>query len=394
MFEQVATTVIAPPPGAAPLVDIVVPVYNEERDLEASVRLLRAFLDASFPWRAQITVVDNGSTDATAQIADRLSRQVPGVRSLTLETKGRGRALRTAWSSTQAPVVAYTDVDLSTSLDALLPLVAPLVSGHSDLAIGSRLAPGARVWRGPKRELISRGYNFLLRLCLHNRFSDAQCGFKAMRTEVAQRLLPDVEDDGWFFDTELLVAAEREGLRIHEVPVDWVDDPDSRVDIVATAKADLKGVWRLLRRRNTAAAVHTRQAELAAAAASFARVGVVSTAAYLLLFFAMRPVCGALIANAAALALCTVGNTTANRLLTFPGPVLTWRRLAAAGIAAFATSLAATTPVVAAVGPFADSSPWLVVVALVAANAAAALFRFAVLRAWLFRTRPFHHSEA
>src|SRR5438093_13495930 len=139
------------------------------------------------------------------------------------------------------------DVDLSTDLCALLPPVAPLLSGHRDVAIGTRLASGARVVRGPKRELISRSYNLILRTTLRANFSDAQCGFKAMRADVARALLPLVEDEGWFFDTEVLVLAERNGLRIHEVPVDWVDDPDSRVDVAATAKADLLGIWRLLR---------------------------------------------------------------------------------------------------------------------------------------------------
>ena len=140
------------------------------------------------------------------------------------------------------------DVDLSTDLDALLPLVAPLLSGHSDISIGSRLAPGARVVRGPRREVISRGYNLVLKAVLHNGFSDAQCGFKAARREVAQALLPLVEDNGWFFDTELLVLAEHNGLRIHEVPVDWVDDPDSRVSLATTAMGDLNGIWRMVRR--------------------------------------------------------------------------------------------------------------------------------------------------
>src|SRR5439155_19696948 len=164
------------------------------------------------------------------------------------DAKGRGRALRAAWSASRATVVAYMDVDLSTDLGALLPLVAPLLSGHSDVAIGTRLASGARVVRGPKRELISRSYNLILRTTLRANFSDAQCGFKAMRADVARALLPLVEDEGWFFDTELLVLTEHNGLRIHEVPVDWVDDPVSRVDIVSTAADDLRGVWRLLRR--------------------------------------------------------------------------------------------------------------------------------------------------
>jgi len=234
---------------ALPLVDVVVPVHNEERDLEPSVARLRTYLDERFPFRAVITIADNASTDATRVIGTRLAAVLPGVRYLRLDQKGRGRALAAAWSRSRAGVVAYMDVDLSTNLDALLPLVLPLIGGDCDLAIGSRLAPGSRVRRGIKRELISRSYNRLLRLALGARFSDAQCGFKALRAEVARRLLPSVEDRSWFFDTELLVLAERAGLRIHEVPVEWTDDPDSRVDIMATIVEDLRGVWRLRRAR-------------------------------------------------------------------------------------------------------------------------------------------------
>jgi glycosyltransferase involved in cell wall biosynthesis len=233
--------------AAPPVLDVVVPVHNEDVDLDWSVRRLHRYLSTSVPYGFRITIVDNASTDATPLIATALAEDLPHVRSLRLEEKGRGRALREAWSTSDADVLAYMDVDLSTDLAALLPLVAPLVSGHSDISIGSRLARGARVVRGPKRELISRLYNFLLRAVLRARFSDAQCGFKAIRRDVAIELLPDIEDTGWFFDTELLIAAQRRGLRIHEVPVDWVDDPDSRVDIVSTAIGDLKGVARLLR---------------------------------------------------------------------------------------------------------------------------------------------------
>ena len=231
---------------AAPIVDIVVPVYNEEADLESSVRRLRAYLDDRFPFASAITIADNASTDATWSIARLLADSMPGVRAVHLDEKGRGRALRQAWLASEAPIVAYTDVDLSTDLDALLPLVAPLLSGHSQVSIGSRLAVGARVTRGPKRELISRSYNLILRTVLRVGFRDAQCGFKAMRADVARLLLPEIRDQAWFFDTELLVLAERAGLRVHEEPVDWVDDPDSRVAIGSTALADLRGVWRLL----------------------------------------------------------------------------------------------------------------------------------------------------
>src|SRR3954471_13155500 len=207
--------------AAAPDVEIVVPVYNEAAGLEQSVRRLHRFLSDGFPFSWRIVIADNASVDATPDIARRLASTLPSVRHLRLERKGRGRALRTAWSASAARVVAYMDVDLSTDLRGVLPLVAPLLSGHSDLAIGSRLARGARVVRGPKRELISRGYNRILRTVLRARFTDAQCGFKAVRGEVARELLRGVRDDSWFFDTELLVLAQRRGLRIHEVPVDW-----------------------------------------------------------------------------------------------------------------------------------------------------------------------------
>jgi len=229
-----------------PLVEIVVPVHNEERDLEPSIRRLRAFLDdGGLPYRTRVTIADNASTDGTWRLAQHLIGTTAGVNAFRLAAKGRGGALRTVWLASDADVLAYMDVDLSTDLAALLPLVSALVSGHSDLAIGSRLAPGARVTRGPRREFVSRCYNLLLKAGLHTRFSDAQCGFKAIRADVAQEVLPYVRDTGWFFDTELLVVAERAGLRIHEVAVDWVDDPDSRVDIVATALADLAGMHRM-----------------------------------------------------------------------------------------------------------------------------------------------------
>jgi putative flippase GtrA len=227
-------------------VDVVIPVYNEAEQLAACITTLRSYLDSSFPFVTTITIADNASTDDTWRIALDLATTLPRVRAIHLDQKGRGRALRSAWSQSTAPVVSYMDVDLATGLDALLPLVAPLLSGHSDLAIGSRLAPGAHVVRGARREFISRGYNMLLRTALRSSCTDAQCGFKAMRREAAAELLPLVEDDAWFFDTEILVTAQRIGLRIHEVPVDWVDDIDSRVEVAHTAWLDLRGVWRMM----------------------------------------------------------------------------------------------------------------------------------------------------
>lgn len=241
----------APGVPGRPDVEIVIPVYNEQAALEASIRRLHGFLRSQFPFSWRIVIADNASTDGTLALARRLSYELDRLEVIHLAQKGRGRALRASWTSGEAKVRAYMDVDLSTDLEALLPLVAPLLSGHSDLAIGTRLARGARVTRSRKRTIISRAYNRLLRLALRARFSDAQCGFKAIRGELARTLLPAVLDNGWFFDTELLVNAQRRGLRIYEVPVDWVEDPDSRVDIVSTALADLRGVARLFTHRSS-----------------------------------------------------------------------------------------------------------------------------------------------
>jgi glycosyltransferase involved in cell wall biosynthesis len=234
------------PHYAAPEVEIVVPARNEERALVPNVRRLVAYVRDGFPFTARVTIADNGSTDATWALACGLTDAYPGlVRAVRLDLPGRGRALRAVWSASDADVVAYLDVDRSTDLAALLPLVAPLLAGDADVAIGSRLAPGARVNRGWKRTAASRGHNLLLRAALEVGFSDAQCGFKALRSGAAQAVLPSVVDNGWFFDTELLVLAERAGLRIHEVPVEWVDAPDSRMRILATVLGNLRGIRRL-----------------------------------------------------------------------------------------------------------------------------------------------------
>ena len=318
-----------------PILDIVIPVYNEEDDLAGAVERLRTHLHIAVPYPARITVADNASTDDTLRIAGELAARYDDVAVVHLDRKGRGGALNTVWSASDAEIVAYCDVDLSTDLNALMPLIAPLVSGHSDIAIGTRLSHASRVVRGPKREMISRSYNLILRTTMHARFSDAQCGFKAMRTDVARRLLPYVEDTGWFFDTELLVLAERVGLRIAEVPVDWTDDPDSSVDIVATAVADLRGCarvgWALAsgrlpiaelratlgRDRLPGPAVDGVPVGMVGQLARFCAVGVTSTVAYALLYLMFHSVVGAQAANFLALGITAVANTAANRRFTF-----------------------------------------------------------------------------
>jgi putative flippase GtrA len=389
-----------PVPGG-PVLDVVVPVYNEETDLEPCVRRLHRHLTERVPYPFQITIADNASTDGTPAIADRLAARLPGVRVVRLPEKGRGRALRTAWASSPAAVLAYLDVDLSTDLAALLPLVAPLISGHSDLAIGSRLSRGSRVVRGAKREVVSRCYNLILRGALAARFTDAQCGFKAIRREVALRLLPLVEDTGWFFDTELLVLAQRAGLRIHEVPVDWVDDPDSRVEILSTAVADLKGVWRLGRALATGALpvgelrrdlgrgqlVPGVPAGMGRQVLRFAAVGVASTVAYLLLYAALRLGTGAQAANLLALLCTAVANTALNRRVTFGlrGRAAVLRHQVQ-GLLVFALGLALTSGALGALGLLRAQPPRALEVAvLTLANLLATVLRFVLLRAWVFR---------
>ncbi len=355
-----------------PQIDIVLPVYNEATSIQASVWRLHDFLSSdAMPWDWRIVIADNASTDQTPALARRLADHLDGVSYLRLEEKGRGRALRTAWAASDASVAAYMDIDLSTDLRALLPLVAPLLSGHSDVAIGTRLANGARVERSAKREVISRVYNVTLRTALRARFSDAQCGFKAVRTDVLPGLLADVRDQEWFFDTELLVLAQRRGLRIHEVPVDWVDDPDSTVHIASTAWQDLKGVARLL----TATPV-----------VRFLGIGVVSTLAYAFLFLFLRGPLGPAFANGLSLAVTAVGNTAANRRLTFRirGRAGLLRQHAA-GAAVFILTLGLTTAALGVLHGL-DSRPArpLELAVLVASSLVATVTRFVALRSWVF----------
>ena len=227
-------------------VDVVIPVLNEQSALRSSVETLRAFLHDACPYAWRIIVADNASTDRTPQICAELKQQYTGeVDFIRLEQRGRGRALRQAWSRSTADVVCYMDVDLSTNLRALPPMLAALIHSDYDLATGSRLVHGAIVSRQWKRELISRAYNMLIRLMFWHRFRDAQCGFKGATRRAVEDLVPQVKDQAWFFDTELLLKGERQGYRIFELPVEWIEDLDTRVKIVKTALEDIKGLLRV-----------------------------------------------------------------------------------------------------------------------------------------------------
>jgi putative flippase GtrA len=388
-------------------VEIVIPVRNEERGLAPSVGRLHAFLREEFPVSTRITIADNGSTDGTWARALALQAEVPGVRAVRLERPGRGGALRTVWLASDADVYAYMDVDLSTDLNALFPLLAPLLSGHSDVAIGTRLARGARVARGPRREVISRSYNLLLHATLGTGFSDAQCGFKAIRAGAARELLPLTADDGWFFDTELLVLAERAGLRIHEVPVDWIDDPDSRVNILGTALGDIRGIIRLgtgLARGTISVpelgspsppglqepgrpASGGRPGEMARQLGRFVVVGVASTLAYVVLYLLLRQAMSAQAANAGSLLVTAIANTAVNRRFTFG---IRGRAQAARhqlrGLIAFGIGLAVTAGALAVLSAVtAQPGRATEVTVLVVANLVATVVRFALYRTWVFR---------
>ncbi|SFS36465.1 bifunctional glycosyltransferase family 2/GtrA family protein [Saccharopolyspora flava] len=385
-------------------VDVVIPVYNEERSLPGCLQVLSRYLGEGFPFSWSITVVDNASTDATLDVAHELAREIPNVRVLHLDRKGRGLALRTAWGYSDADVVVYMDVDLSTGLDALLPLVAPLVNGHSDLAIGSRLAPGARTVRGGKREMISRGYNRMIRWTHGARFTDAQCGFKAARTDVVRPLLRQVRDDSWFFDTELLLLAEHNGLRVHEVPVDWVEDVDTRVNVVRTAADDIAGLVRVARAKITGAArvdglpqrpepraahpqavLAKRENGLLWQLVSFGAIGLVSTVLTSVLYAILRGWWPPLLANLVALTVTTLWNTEANRRYTFLQQRGSSGRVHAQGLIVFALYYVVTSGALLGLHACAaNPSRWLEVLVLVLSSVVGTALRFVLLRSWVF----------
>lgn len=227
--------------------DVIIPGLNEEKGLENTVRILSEFMYENmdeYDWR--IVIADNGSTDTTPDIGRRLAGERERVEYLRLEQRGRGRALKHAWSRSDADVVSYMDMDMSTDLSYLPPLIEAVAEEGRDVAIGSRLKRGAQVvGRSPKREFISRCYSLIFRTMFLTSFRDAQCGFKAVSKRAVKQVLPLVKDTGWFFDTELLILCEKNGYSVEEIPVRWVDDPDSRVRIVSTAYEDMKGLARL-----------------------------------------------------------------------------------------------------------------------------------------------------
>ena len=382
------------------------PVYNEETDLEPSIVRLHDYLQASFPFTYRITIADNASTDGTWGIARSLAERIPAVQAVHLDEKGRGRALRTVWSASDASVLAYMDVDLSTDLAALLPLVAPLLSGHSDVAIGSRLSRSSRVVRGPRREFISRSYNVLLRTTLRARFSDAQCGFKAIRADCARRSCrssripagsstPSCSSSpngpgcastrfrwtGWTTPTPAWTSSPRHWMTFVGWPGCCGRSPAarcrSRICVANWAAA------------HSIPRVPGVPVSLARQLVRFAAIGVASTLAYLLLYLVLRGPFGAQGANFTALLLTAVANTAANRRLTFG--VRGTEHVARSqfeGLLVFALGLGLTSGAIAVLHwAVPEPSRPLELAVLIPANLAATLLRFVLFRAWVFHPR-------
>lgn len=386
-------------------VDITVPVFNEERDLARCVERLMTYMTAHFPYSFALTIADNASTDSTYAIAQTLAETYEPVRVVHLDIKGRGNALREIWKTSESPILAYMDVDLSTDLNALEPLIASLVSGHSDVAIGTRLGRGSRVVRGSQREFISRSYNLLLRSVLQTTFSDAQCGFKAIRADVAKIVLPYTTDGAWFFDTELLVLAQRCQLRVHEIPVDWSDDPDSKVNITSTALADLRGMARISAEMVTGKIpIHELRAALArkpvptnpemkknglfVQLVRFGLVGIASTVLYLILFLIFRSGMNAQVANTIALLLSAIANTAVNRTFTFNSAGGGAVRHHLQGIIIFFLGWALTTVALYIVQNTYHPVLMQELMAVIGANVVVTVLKFLLFRWWVFRPSP------
>ena len=329
-----AVPVTARPPTAA-VVNIVLPVFNEAADLANSVDRLRAYLTERFPFTWLITIADNASTDGTTEIARELSQQFFGCGvSASRPERSRSRTADHVGPERRVPVVAYMDIDLSTDLDTLLPMVAPLASGHSDIAIGSRLVAGATVARRTEARVVSRSYNLMLRAMFATQVRDMQCGRQSHTYRDRAGPPHTIEDQGWFFDTELLLLAERNGLGgIHQVPVDWVDDPDSRVNMGQTARDDMRGA---LQGHANAATGHGRVAlahphavpddDFGRRLVDFGVIGAVSTFASLLIFLVCHGAMGAIAANTLAVTATFTANTWLNARFTYRAARPRWRR--------------------------------------------------------------------
>lgn len=224
--------------------EIVIPVYNEARILKTNLLRLLAFIKRHHHQRWLITVAINGSSDQSFSIAKALAAKSRNLQVIRLKKKGRGGALKYVWLKSRAKFVAYMDADLSVALKHVDDWLSCLKQGFK-IVIGSRNCHGSQVERGFVRTLVSYAYGLIVRYFLKLPVSDCQCGFKVVERRLAQRLCRKTKNNNWFFDTELLFWAHKEGLPIKEFPVRWRERKGSTVKILATSVEDILGITRL-----------------------------------------------------------------------------------------------------------------------------------------------------
>lgn len=230
-------------------IEIVLPVFNEAHVLRQSVQRVLEFVSQFSEYQWMLTIAENGSTDSTAEIAAELADDYEAVLAISIDGKGRGRALKHVWRHSPADFSMYMDIDLSTQLSAIPEALAALQAGN-DLVVGSRFHRDSKVSRGVLRGITSRCYRCMARICLQSRCDDPQCGFKAIRVGTVSTLLDCVQSERWFFDTELLYLAELASMRIATIPITWVEDKDTRVRILPTTRELVFGLIRMRRSRS------------------------------------------------------------------------------------------------------------------------------------------------
>ena len=228
-------------------VELIFPVLNEANSLRAQLEKVRGFVSKNLQYSFNITVVDNGSTDETKLVIKKMIKEKIVDKYIHLSERGRGRAIKTAVDKSKSEIVAYMDIDLSTDLKFLIPLIDSIYKYGYDISIGSRLSKGSKViGRKMIREITSRSYNFIIKLFFpFSGIDDMQCGFKAFKRTRINQIINNVSNDKWFFDTEFIIMARSENLKIDQIPVVWVDDPNTSVNILTTAIEDLIGLIKL-----------------------------------------------------------------------------------------------------------------------------------------------------
>jgi len=229
-------------------IDIVIPVYNEAPILRKNVSRVVSFLELDSAYKDyKVIIVDNGSRDKTFEIAQELAVQYAKVNVIHLNQKGRGRALRKAWQESEADIVSYMDADLSTDLEAMHKLFNAIIIDGYDIAVGFRLSSVFRVKRTLVRSFLSYGYNLLIKIIWRiKELPDVQCGFKALTKNAADAIVPKIENQNWFFDTELLILAYRRRCKIKFIPVKWEERLNGKVKILDTVFEDIVGIVKLL----------------------------------------------------------------------------------------------------------------------------------------------------